>query len=144
MKHKEDGYRLLHVDHVQIFGFDLVFLQTAIVSSIVLWSHHSWPVDAIPLLLLIAQSQTRFLVHCVIAKMELIDVVNMLLHYCITSRLCWTWISHYSRGQNIPDTTQQWNNQEVSQVMVQFYFPKYRLLPFVWKTQDGVCSCSIR
>ena len=37
-----------------------------------------------PLLLLLARSLAMFLVRSVIAKPELVDVVNMLLHCCIT------------------------------------------------------------
>ena len=39
---------------------------------------------ASPLLLLLARNLALFLVHSVIAKPELVDVVNMLLHCCIT------------------------------------------------------------
>ena len=47
-------------------------------------SHLSRPLEAIPLLLLLARSRATFLVQSVIAKPELVDVVNMLLHCCIT------------------------------------------------------------
>ena len=87
MKHKEEGYRLFRDDHVRMVGFPPDFATDS----------HCLFRD-MPLLLLLARSKTMFLVHSVIAKPVLVDVVDMLLHCCITfSTMLKTCVSHYSR-----------------------------------------------
>ena len=80
MKHKEEGYRLFHDDHVRMVGFQPGFATDShcLFRSIV--KPFLGSLGAIPLLLLLARSQVTFLVHSIIAKPELVDVVYMLLH----------------------------------------------------------------
>ena len=71
MKHKEEVYRLFPMTMSGWLCFHLGVC-------------YRQPLEAIPLLLLLARSQAMFLMHSVIAKPELVDAVSMLLPCCIT------------------------------------------------------------
>ena len=95
----EEGYLLFPNDYVWMVGF--VSTSFATDSHCLfrgLWSHLSRPLETTPQLLLLARSPAMFLVHSVIAKPELVDAVNMLLHCCTTFSTMLNLASHYSRG----------------------------------------------
>ena len=84
MKHKEKDYIacFLCPDGRVSTGFatDSNFLSRGIMKP-------SFKITGSYSTVLLSRSRSMFLEHSVIAKPELVDVVNMLLHYCITLTL---------------------------------------------------------
>ena len=104
MKHKAEEYHLFTVTMSGWFGFHLVLLQTGIVKPSFKTAGSYSTVVALSMI------SGIFMVHSVIAKLELVDVVNMLLHslYNILDYVELE-LAIIPEDKTCTDTPQQWN-----------------------------------
>ena len=83
MKDKEKGYRLFRDDHVRMVGFPPGFA----IDSHCLFRGTVKPsfktTGSYSTVVALSKISAMFLVYCIIATPELVDVANMLLHCCI-------------------------------------------------------------
>ena len=131
MKHKEEGYCSFCHDQVQMVWFPPGFAidSHCLFRGIVKPSFKT--TGSYSTVVALSKISGYVLGARCSCKPELVDVVDMLLHCCVTFS---TMLNIIPEDKTCTDIPHNKKGQEIDQVMVQFCFPKYSLCTFLCKT----------